>query len=145
MHNVFLTGYEKETIEEFLEKLTDANIKTIIDVREIPLSRKNGFSKNNLEKILQDKGIQYHHFESLGSPTKIRTALKNTGDYLTFFKAYRKYIKQKLQVVRNVLSIIDSKKQSAILCFEKDCALCHRSILASELIKMNPRLQVTPI
>lgn len=145
MNKVFLTGYEKETIEEFLEKLTNANITTIIDVREIPLSRKNGFSGTNLEKILREKGINYYHFQALGSPSKIRIELKRNGDYLSFFKAYRNYLKNKLGIVRDLLEIIDTKKHSALLCFEKDCELCHRSIIASELIKMSPHLQVTPI
>lgn len=145
MNNLFITGYEKETIEEFLKKLDRAHITTVIDVREIPLSRKNGFSKINLERALKDRGITYYHFETLGSPSKIRIELKKSGDYLTFFKAYRKYIKKKLTIIKNVLSIINTKKHSALLCYEKDCELCHRSILASELIKMNPNLQVTPI
>lgn len=145
MNKVFLVGYEKETIEEFLEKLTDANVSTVIDVREIPLSRKNGFSGANLEKVLKEKGITYYHFQALGSPSKIRVELKRDGDYLRFFKAYRNYLKHRLGIVENLSSLINTKKHSALLCFERDCELCHRSIIASELIKMNPHLQVTPI
>lgn len=145
MNKVFLVGYEKETIEEFLEKLNRANITTVIDVREIPLSRKNGFSRTNLEKILEERGIKYHHFQELGSPSEIREELKKDGDYLRFFKAYRNYLQHRLGIVENLLSLISAKKHSALLCFEKDCELCHRSIIASELIKINPHLQVTPI
>jgi len=145
MTKLFLTGYEKETIDEFLEKLKRANITTVIDVREIPLSRKNGFSRDNLEKILRENGISYYHFAPLGSPNEIRTELRRSGDYLTFFRAYRKYLKSKLRIVQNVLNLVQAKRHSALLCFEKDCELCHRSIIASELIKMNPRLQVTPL
>lgn len=145
MPKLFLTGYERETIKEFLDKLEKAGITSVIDVREIPLSRKNGFSKNNLEKLLKERGINYYHFPELGSPSKIRGELKTSGDYLEFFRAYRKHAKNKLQTIRNVLEIIETKSHSALLCFEKDCELCHRTILASELLKLNPHLQVTPI
>ncbi len=145
MPKLFLTGYEKETIEEFLNKLEKAGITTVIDVREIPLSRKNGFSKVNLEKLLQDRGIEYYHFPELGSPSKIREELKTTGDYLEFFRAYRKHAKNKLVTVKNVLNLIKNNNHSALLCFERDCELCHRTIIASELLKLNPHLQVTPI
>lgn len=146
MPKLFLTGYEKETIEEFLDKLEKASITTVIDVREIPLSRKNGFSKNNFQRILEERGIRYYHFPDLGSPSKIREELKTSGDYLEFFKAYRRYARNKLQTIRNVLNIIiETKHHSALLCFEKDCELCHRTILASELLKLNPCLKVTPL
>lgn len=145
MPKLFLTGYERETLEEFLDKLEKANITTVIDVREIPLSRKNGFSKNNLKKTLEEKGIKYYHFPQLGSPSNIREELKMSGNYLEFFKAYRKHARSKLQAIRNVLNIIENKRHSALLCFERDCELCHRIILASELVKLNPHLQVTPI
>ena len=145
MPKLYLTGYEKETIEEFLDKLEKSGITTVIDVREIPLSRKNGFSKVNLKKILRERGIDYYHFPELGSPSKIRGELKATGDYLEFFRAYRKHARNKLAAVKSVLNLIQNKKHSALLCFEKDCDLCHRTILASELLKLNPQLQVTPI
>lgn len=145
MPKLYLTGYEKETIEEFLDKLEKSGITTVIDVREKPLSRKNGFSKNNLEKFLQKRGMNYYHFPELGSPSTIREELKFSGNYLEFFKAYRKHAKNKSQSVRNVLNIIEAKKHSVLLCFEKDCELCHRTIIASELLKINPHLQVTPI
>lgn len=145
MPKLFLTGYEKETVEEFIDKLEKANITTIIDVREIPLSRKNGFSKINLQKTLEEKGVKYFHFPQLGSPSKIREDLKTSGNYLKFFKEYRKYARSNLQAIRNVLNIIENKRHSALLCFERNCELCHRTILASELIKLNPHLQVTPL
>lgn len=145
MPKLYLTGYEKETIEEFLDKLEIAGITTVIDVREIPLSRKNGFSKANLQKLLTERGIIYYHFPELGSPSKIRGELKESGNYLKFFRAYRKHARNKLQSVRDVLNIIETKKHSVLLCFERDCELCHRTILASELLKLNPHLQVTPI
>lgn len=145
MPKLFLTGYEKETIDEFLIKLEKAGITTVIDVREIPLSRKNGFSKVNLGKILKGRGIEYYHFPELGSPSKIRGELKATGDYLEFFRAYRKHARNELVAVKDVLTLIQKKKHSVLLCFERNCELCHRTILASELLKLNPQLQVTPI
>jgi len=145
MPHLFLTGYEKETIEEFIEKLKREHIDVVIDIREIPLSRKNGFSKNNLEKLLLSHGIRYFHYQELGSPSKIRSELRSTGDYLKFFKEYRIYAKKKITTLKNVLNVIHAHKHSVLLCFEKDCELCHRTIVASELLKLNPHLQVTPI
>jgi uncharacterized protein (DUF488 family) len=45
---VFTIGYEGRDIDEFVICLKDFNITRLIDVRELPLSRKRGFSKSTL-------------------------------------------------------------------------------------------------
>jgi len=46
MHpTVFTLGYEGLTIEAFITRLQAAQVKTVVDVRELPLSRKEGGSK----------------------------------------------------------------------------------------------------
>lgn len=146
MKTLFLTGYEKETPKDFLRKLKSKKITTVIDVREIPLSRKNGFSKQLLRKELAKHKIEYHHFPDLGSPTALRRKLRETNDYLGFFKNYRKYIKNKKNLIGEVIKIVISNGESStLLCFEKHSDLCHRSIIASEILKMNKKVVITPL
>lgn len=143
---LFLTGYEKESISGFLGKLRKNKITTVIDVREIPLSRKNGFSQKNLYKELSENEIKYYHFVGLGSPNILRKRLRDTGDYLNFFKDYRKYIKNKGSLVNKVIKlVINNGKNSALLCFEKYTDLCHRSIIASEILKTEENIRITPL
>ncbi|MBI2326923.1 DUF488 domain-containing protein [Candidatus Curtissbacteria bacterium] len=142
---LFLTGYEKETIEEFLSKIIKAKIDLIVDVREIPLSRKNGFSKQHLQKLLESNGVSYLHYPKLGSPSVIRKELYKNGDYVKFFSEYRKYANENAHEIQSVLDSIEKWKHPAIMCYEKFCELCHRSIIASELLKLNNNLRVIPI
>lgn len=143
---IFSTGYENETIEEFINKLSFNNIESVIDIREIPLSRKFGFSKNILKDKLNDKGIGYYHFSSLGSPTEIRHELRNGDlDYLDFFKKYRKHVRRQDKDIDETLDIITRSKKISLLCFEKEPELCHRTILISELLKMNHRMKIIPL
>ena len=44
---IFTIGYEKSTIDDFVSRLADADIDVLVDVRELPLSRKRGFSKKD--------------------------------------------------------------------------------------------------
>jgi uncharacterized protein (DUF488 family) len=146
MPHLFLTGYENETIEEFLKKLKRNGITTVIDVREIPLSRKNGFSKKNLRKTLFNLGIKYYHFPRLGSPRKIREDLKSgRTDYLNFFKEFRNYVCHQNKLFDQTLQIILKNKNTTLLCFEKESDLCHRSILASEILKIKPQIKIIPL
>jgi len=144
MSHLYLTGYEKETIDQFIDKLEHVGITTVIDIREIPLSRKNGFSKANLSELLARKGIHYLHVPELGSPYSIRNKLKNnTIDYLEFFTMYRRYIKTKNSTLHHVIDILKHNGTSCLLCYERNSDLCHRSIVASELLKKNQRLKIT--
>jgi len=145
MIKLFSTGYEKESLDEFISKLEKAGIGAVIDVREIPLSRKNGFSKKTLEVELNKRNIKYYHFPELGSPRKIRHELYSTGDYLSFFKAYRKYVHNEKPAVEQLNKVISEEKTSTLMCFEKNEELCHRSIITSEIMKINPEVTVTPI
>ena len=145
MTNLYLIGYEGESLKSFLNRLKCLKIKAVVDVREIPLSHKNSFSKENLKKSLDKQGIRYYHFQELGSPTKIRKELHLTGDYLTFFKKYRRYISEKKSSLNKLVEIIIEEKTSALLCYEKEYELCHRSIVTDEIMNLNSQIVPTPI
>lgn len=46
--HLFTFGYEGLDIDAFVDRALAAGVRTIVDVRELPLSRKKGFSKNPL-------------------------------------------------------------------------------------------------
>ena len=54
-------GYEGSSIEDFLATLTHVGIDLLIDVRDVPISRKKGFSKNGLAQQLRAQGVDYLH------------------------------------------------------------------------------------
>ena len=45
-NHLFTLGYEGLDIDAFVARVRDAGIRVIVDVRELPLSRKKGFSKS---------------------------------------------------------------------------------------------------
>ena len=47
------------TIDAFITRLQAAQVKTVMDVRELPLSRKKGFSKSAFCAALSAHGIAY--------------------------------------------------------------------------------------
>jgi hypothetical protein len=42
---LFTVGYERRTVDGMIEILKDAGVRTLLDVRELPLSRRQGFPK----------------------------------------------------------------------------------------------------
>lgn len=132
-NKAYTIGYEGKTIDEFIEELINNKIERVIDVREYPLSRKNGFSKKSLQKELNRVGIEYKSLTALGSPRELRQDLRSKLlVFSQFADLYRDYISKHLEDIR-ILEIYVSTKTSAIMCFEADWRRCHRSVLAEFL------------
>ena len=61
-------GYEGADLEGFLGTLLARGVRTVVDVRLTPISRKPGFSKRRLAAALAELGIDYVHLPALGNP-----------------------------------------------------------------------------
>src|SRR4051794_6753179 len=87
---LFTVGYEGSDIADLLLSLRVARVGTVIDVRELPLSRKPGFSKGRLSEALENCGIRYVHLRGLGDPKPGRVAAgdKRFGDFRRIFHAH---------------------------------------------------------
>jgi len=125
-------GYEGREINEFISRLKHFNVTRLIDVREIPLSRKRGFSKSALKERLEYEHIDYVHLKHLGSPADIRKKLKADGDYKYFSDAYSKYLSKNLEAVKEVYQYV-VHGINCIMCFERFSEKCHRSIVANKI------------
>lgn len=120
-------GYQGVSIDEFIARLREEGIDTIIDVRANPVSRKPGFSKFQLESWLMNAGIKYYHFPKLGIPSRYR---KEHLDYDSLFFLYEQDILPKAREDVALAVQICGNSCAALLCFEKSPAECHRSRLA---------------
>lgn len=138
-------GYEGLRPEDFLEKLQENNVSFLIDVRQNPNSRKQGFSKSQLEMFLQDNEINYIHFQELGTPRELRQDLKENLDYKTFFEEYGKYMKEQ-ETSLSSLKELAEKTTCCLMCFEKNYQECHRQIISSAIAGMtNNKVEVRHI
>jgi hypothetical protein len=86
-------GYEGYDLDGFVGALRRAGIKQLLDIRDLPLSRRKGFSKSPLREALSDAGILYEHLRELGAPKPIREPFV-TGEvsHATFKKAYLEHL-----------------------------------------------------
>lgn len=136
---VYTIGYEGLTAEKFIAILAQNSIEQVIDVREIPISRKPGFSKGKLSCILESVGITYVHMKQLGSPKVIRDHLHETKDYETFFSEYRHYIGTHFSYIQDAWELV-SDKRTCLMCFEKKPNECHRSVIADYISITMPNI-----
>lgn len=135
--NELLTvGYEGREIDEFIDYLKQFNISRLIDVRELPLSRKAGFSKSILKKRLEDENIQYIHIKALGSPSAIRKKLIADLDYEYFFRKYTEHLLGNVDVIEELYNYA-SEGINCIMCFERSPKTCHRAVIVEKVQEYN--------
>lgn len=126
---IFTIGYEGATMDDFLAALTGAGVEQVIDVRALPLSRRPGFSKSTLAASLAEVGIGYVHLKALGTPKPGRDAAKK-GDRITLEAVYAGQLElPEAQAQAARMLELAAGKPSALLCFERDPAMCHRTLL----------------
>lgn len=129
---LYTIGYEGKTVDRLVASLVADAIAVLVDVRQLPLSRKKGFSKNSLKKELAAAGIDYVHFRELGSPRDARRRLHDDGDYEAFFRAYAQHLEAHADAL-NKLSGLFSRAPVCLMCYEAEAEKCHRSVLAARL------------
>ena len=133
----FTIGYEGISLEKYLNELIINNVRLLCDVRKNPLSRKYGFSKNQLKHSCEGIGINYLHIPELGIPSEKRTDLNTMSDYKKLFDEYEKttLVENKDQL-QKILDLTHEYQRIAITCFERDPCMCHRSRVANALKKL---------
>jgi len=126
---LYTAGYEGMTSEAFVGRLQAEGVQTLVDVRELPLSRKAGFSKTALSKLLADRGIAYVHMPTLGCPKVVRDQYKVDSDWKRYTASFMDHLaRQRAAVIE--LAKIGSATTAALMCFEADYARCHRTYVA---------------
>lgn len=67
---LYTIGYEGASLNDFLTTLVISDVARVIDIREVPISRKRGFSKRALADALAARGIAYVHLKQLGTRSR---------------------------------------------------------------------------
>jgi|TARA_R110002096_G_scaffold420001_1_gene624873 uncharacterized protein (DUF488 family) len=124
---IFTIGYGGLSQDEFITSLLQFKIECLVDIRELPISRKQGFAKTALKERLKAEGIEYHHFRMLGSPKIHRHEVRETRNYKKFFSAMDKHLTQS-QAVEDINNVIDLSKsmRSCLMCYCPNWEKCHR-------------------
>ena len=114
---------------DFIAALVAAGVERVIDVRALPLSRRPGFSKSPLRAALAEAGIDYVHLRALGTPAAGRAAARG-GRTAELERIYAGQLELPEAIAQGAQMLaLAAERPSALLCYERDPAGCHRSLL----------------
>lgn len=131
---LFTIGYTGYSISDFVATLREHGVECLLDIRELPVSRKAGFSKSSLRQHLEEAGIEYHHLRWLGSPRALRHEVRESGDYVHFFSGVHDHLEctesaeELLEAVR-----LARKRRSCLMCCCPDWQFCHRKCVVEAI------------
>lgn len=133
-HSVLATiGYELASIDDFVATLVASGVRRLLDIRELPISRRKGFAKRALSAALAQADIEYIHLRGLGDPKPGRDAAR-AGDLAGFRRIFAEHLRSEpaqsaLQQARHLVE----RGGVCLMCYERDHTTCHRSIVATEI------------
>lgn len=135
---LFTIGYEGKSLETYINQLIVHNVKVLCDVRKNPLSKKWGFSKSLLKDACEKVNIKYIHIPQLGIESEERHDLRTLSDYRRLFETYeRTTLVENNTSLLSIIEIIQENQRVALTCFEKDVCMCHRGVVARNLMLLD--------
>jgi uncharacterized protein (DUF488 family) len=132
MH-AFTIGHGIRPLEELIETLRESGVRTLVDVRRYPGSRRNPqFNQGSLRDALDDAGIVYRHAVELGG----RLSGEPGEDEFTCIRtpAFRSYAaRMRSDAWQAALAAELAQPTPCFMCAETAWLKCHRRLIAELL------------
>jgi hypothetical protein len=126
-------GYERHKDHiEFACHVRAAGVERLIDVRELPISRRRGYAKSALGKAMADVGVEYVHIKALGNPKPFRDLYKS-GSVAQGRRCYEEHLLGERRGALEDLVPLLREKRCALMCVEHDPSTCHRAVILDAL------------
>jgi uncharacterized protein (DUF488 family) len=133
MREVFTIGHGVRPLEELIETLAAADVRTLVDVRRFPGSRRNPqFGQEPLRNALAADGIAYRHEIELGGRLRDEPGEERFPCIRT--AAFRSYAaRMSSSRWQEALARALAEPAPCFMCAETDPRRCHRRLIADLL------------
>ena len=147
MRTVATIGVYGFTAQTFLERLREAGVGLLVDVRQRRGVRGSEYAWANstrLQAALAEADIEYRHRKELAPTTELRQLQYREDDRQGVGKRSRTQLAREYRE-RYIAEILDhadldavvaelpTDRASALMCVERDPEACHRSLIAERL------------
>ena len=153
MATIYAIGHSTRTLDELVATLKAHDIRTLVDIRSFPMSRRlPHFNRESLEVELSKQGITYVWMKELGGRRKkIRNDSPNIGLRDDSFRNYADYMMttEFAQGIERLLTIAQGEAgpstsfglteegngdgNTAVMCTERVYFQCHRMLVSDYL------------
>jgi uncharacterized protein (DUF488 family) len=126
---IYTIGYSGYTLPDFINELKALQITALIDVRSVPFSKRYpDFNKEKLAITLRENGIIYRSYAKEFGARRTERELYTDGK-VDFVKVAA--CENFKSGVEKIIAGADLGYVFALMCAERDPAVCHRAVLVS--------------
>jgi uncharacterized protein (DUF488 family) len=137
MSTLYTIGHSTRTLDELIAALQAHEIRTLVDIRSIPMSRRlPHFNRESLETALPEAGIRYVWMKELGGRRKkIRDNSPHIAIRSDSFRNYADYMltQEFRDGIAHLLELADEGR-TAYMCAERVYFHCHRMMVSDWLV-----------
>jgi uncharacterized protein (DUF488 family) len=141
---LYTIGHSTRTLDELIDALQAHSIKTLVDIRAFPASRRlPHFNRESLQKTLPAAGIQYVWMRELGGHRKKilqdspNIALRNDS-----FRNYADYmLTSEFEAAARELIALAEKSRTVYMCAERVYFHCHRMMVSDWMVAHGNEVQ----
>ena len=137
MATLYTIGHSTRTLDELIAALQAHEIKTLVDIRAFPMSRRlPQFNRDSLEQTLPAAGIHYVWMKALGGyRKKIREDSPHIAMRNASFRNYADYmLTPEFENAAAELIALAEKGRTAYMCAERVYFHCHRMLVSDWLV-----------
>jgi uncharacterized protein (DUF488 family) len=130
---VFTIGHGTRSAEELVASLAEVGVRTLVDVRRFPGSRRNPqFNRDALAATLSDAGFEYVHVPELGGRRSGEPGEERFGCIRD--AAFRSYAARMGRPEwQSALEAALAEPEPCFMCAETPWQRCHRRLIAELL------------
>ncbi|MGO1173133.1 MAG: DUF488 domain-containing protein [Actinomycetaceae bacterium] len=136
MTSVLTVGHGRQSAEELLGLLGDAEVARLVDIRSFPGSRRNPqFGRDQMERWVAASGTEYLWLRELGGRRRPVADSRHVALRHEAFRAYADHMEtpEFLDGVESLLALAEESVTS-VMCSETVWWRCHRRLLADHLV-----------
>ena len=137
MATLHTIGHSTRTLEELIAALQAHGVRTLIDIRSFPVSRRlPHFNRESLEQTLPPVHIGYMWMKSLGGyRKKIRDDSPNTALRNASFRNYADHMLT-AEFERGIAELLRAAREAptAFMCAERLWFHCHRMLVSDWMV-----------
>jgi uncharacterized protein (DUF488 family) len=134
---LYTIGHSTRSLEELIDALGSHDIKTLVDIRAFPMSRRlPQFNRDSLEQTIPAAGIHYVWMKALGgyrqkmAEDSPHIALRNQS-----FRNYADYmLTPEFEHAMADLITLAEQSRTAYMCAERVYFRCHRMLVSDWLV-----------
>lgn len=137
MATLYTIGHSTRPLEELIEALRAHQIRTVVDIRAFPMSRRlPHFNRDSLAETLPAAGIRYVWLKALGGyRKKILEASPNIAMRNDSFRNYADYmLTAEFEGAVDELVRLAEEAPTAYMCAERVYFHCHRMLVSDWLV-----------